>query len=114
MSTPKSVVATPNSQELVTQEKIEPKYIPSQDSIIKPSEVQKVDNYTYIPSQDNIFTKNNSEKAEDKYIPSQVGAKFNKTFDNPCKVYRDQNIFGIKESEYWDGDFGPIFLINLT
>lgn len=38
----------------------------------------------------------------------------NKTFEKPCKVYRDQNIFGIKESEYWDGDFGPIFLINLT
>ena len=72
------VINNPVKQNIVSQE---PKYIPSQDSVIKPTQPSKLDNYTYIPSSENIFAKK-SETQENKYIPSQMGAKFNKTFDN--------------------------------
>lgn len=39
--------------------------------------------------------------------------EYNKTFDIPCKVYKNNEAIGIKESDYWDGDFGPIFLFDL-
>lgn len=43
----------------------------------------KRDNYTYIPSSENVIKPPaKDEKTENKYIPSQLGAKFNKTFDN--------------------------------
>ena len=80
-SEPKTVIEKPVKQEVLTQSLTEARYIPSQNSVIKPTETTKVDNYTYIPSQDNIFNKK-SEADENKYIPSQLGAKFNKTFDN--------------------------------
>lgn len=41
------------------------------------------DNYTYIPSSENVIKPPaKDEKTESKYIPSQLGAKFNKTYDN--------------------------------
>jgi hypothetical protein len=43
---------------------------------------QKRDNYTYIPSSENVLNKIKPEEQINKYIPSQIGAQFNKTFDN--------------------------------
>ena len=40
------------------------------------------DNYTYIPSQENVLNTINPQAQINKYIPSQIGAKFDKTFDN--------------------------------
>ena len=40
-----------------------------------------IDSYTYIPSQENILNNDKMLRTE-KYIPSQIGAKFTKTFDN--------------------------------
>lgn len=58
-------------------------YIPDQAGIkIKPKETVKRDNYTYIPSSENVLKKQNNNTDVNKYIPSQLGAKFNKTFDN--------------------------------
>ena len=37
----------------------------------------------------------------------------NQAFDIPCKVYCNDEAFGIKKSDYWDGEIGPIFLFNL-
>ena len=42
----------------------------------------KRDNYTYIPSSENVIKNDKKEEDINKYIPSQVGAKFTKTFDN--------------------------------
>ena len=42
----------------------------------------KLDNYTYIPSSENVIKKEDAEVSENKYIPSQQGAKITKTFDN--------------------------------
>ena len=55
-------------------------YIPNSTPVQK-KEIQNVkrDNYTYIPSTENIFKKDDKVN---KYIPSQIGAKFTKTFDN--------------------------------
>lgn len=44
--------------------------------------VQRRDNYTYIPSQENILNTIVPQEQINKYIPSQLGAKFTKTFDN--------------------------------
>lgn len=41
-----------------------------------------LDKYTYIPSQDNVLNKTTATNTIEKYIPSQMGAKFTKTFDN--------------------------------
>ena len=41
----------------------------------------RLDTYTYIPSQENVLKKQ-EEPAINKYIPSQEGAKINKTYDN--------------------------------
>ena len=39
--------------------------------------------------------------------------EYNQSFEIPCKVYKNHEALGIKESDYWDGDFGPIFLFDL-
>ena len=39
--------------------------------------------------------------------------ELNKKFDVPCKVYTNEEAIGIKESDYWDGEIGPIFLFDL-
>lgn len=58
-------------------------YIPNMEPAnIKPVQTQKRDNYTYIPSSENIIKKDEKDSDENKYIPSQNGAKFTKTFDN--------------------------------
>ena len=44
--------------------------------------VKNYDNYTYIPSSENILNKETPAMATNKYIPSQVGIKINKFFDN--------------------------------
>ena len=72
------VLAEPFAEKVEIQE---PKYIPNQNSVIKPNQTVKRDNYTYIPSSENVLNKDKKAQ-ENKYIPSQVGAKFNKTFDN--------------------------------
>lgn len=66
----------------------ENKYIPDAKPVTKNAENKeekpaKIDNYTYIPSSENVLKKNNKdENGAEKYIPSQLGAKFTKTFDN--------------------------------
>jgi len=72
------VVETPLVEQQNPQES---QYIPNQDSVIKPNQTEKLDNYTYIPSSENVLNKDKKSQ-ENKYIPSQVGVKFNKTFDN--------------------------------
>lgn len=58
-------------------------YIPSSDPInLEKEERQKRDNYTYIPSSENVLKKKQKQEDVKKYIPSQLGAKFTKTFDN--------------------------------
>lgn len=58
-------------------------YIPASTPLnYAKEEKQKRDNYTYIPSSENILKKNQNPENVKKYIPSQMGAKFNKTFDN--------------------------------
>lgn len=59
-------------------------YIPSSVALNTRKDVktQKRDNYTYIPSSENIIKKNQKSGDTNKYIPSQMGVKFNKTFDN--------------------------------
>lgn len=58
-------------------------YIPSSQPVkIKPTETIKRDNYTYIPSSENLLKKDEKDTNEQKYIPSQEGVKFTKTFDN--------------------------------
>ena len=39
--------------------------------------------------------------------------ELNKEFGVPCKVYKNEEAIGIKESDYWDGEIGPIFLFDL-
>lgn len=59
---------------------------PEQTTNIQPKIQQtraKRDNYTYIPSSENtIQPPTKDENSQNKYIPSQIGAKFTKTFDN--------------------------------
>jgi hypothetical protein len=59
-------------------------YIPSSVALNTRKDVktQKRDNYTYIPSSENVIKKNQKSGDTNKYIPSQMGVKFNKTFDN--------------------------------
>ena len=58
-------------------------YIPNANPAkIKPAQTTKRDNYTYIPSSENVIKTNNNEGDAKKYIPSQKGAQFTKTFDN--------------------------------
>ena len=57
-------------------------YMPKEKSFITQQNIQKRDNYTYIPSSKNLIQKENNKTDEKKYIPSQIGVKFNKTFDN--------------------------------
>jgi hypothetical protein len=65
---------------------VDQKYIPSEAQNFKDSIGNvKRDNYTYIPSSENIFVEANKSKEEfkvNKYIPSQLPGKFQKTFDN--------------------------------
>ena len=58
-------------------------YIPNPKAI-KTQTIQnrKRDNYTYIPSSENIIKNDKNNEETNKYIPSQEGAKFTKTFDN--------------------------------
>ena len=59
-------------------------YLPSQNvgkDVLESAKTNKRDNYTYIPSSENVI-KSDKEQNEHKYIPSQRGAKFTKTFDN--------------------------------
>ena len=59
---------------------------PEQPTKVQPKIQQaraKRDNYTYIPSSENtIQLPAKDENSKNKYIPSQIGAKFAKTFDN--------------------------------
>ena len=58
-------------------------YIPSSNPLnIQNIEKKKRDNYTYIPSSENILKKNQKKEDKQKYIPSQIGTNFSKTFDN--------------------------------
>jgi hypothetical protein len=59
-------------------------YIPSSNpavDVLKQKD-SSLDNYTYIPSQENVLKKATDPAKADKYIPSQVGTKFTKTYDN--------------------------------
>ena len=59
-------------------------YIPSSrvgNDVLQSAKNEKRDNYTYIPSSENVI-KREIDPKEQKYIPSQRGAKFEKTFDN--------------------------------
>lgn len=72
---------------------------------------QKVDNYTYIPSSENIFAKQTKvEEPVKKYIPSQIGAKFTKTFDNSgiSKVLRRADLAEQKAIQTLAGNFNAI------
>ena len=40
------------------------------------------DNYTYVPSSENVIKEEKPKNETNKYIPSQMGANFTKTFDN--------------------------------
>lgn len=76
-----------NPQNIASEETVKPidtnTYIPSPVCTIKqPKQKSKRDNYTYIPSSENVLKKNEKNSDVNKYIPSQEGAKFNKTFDN--------------------------------
>ena len=53
--------------------------MPAREKKVK---TEKRDNYTYIPSSENVLKDETKETDTAKYIPSQLGAKFNKTFDN--------------------------------
>lgn len=58
-------------------------YIPSSNATkIKSPTPVKRDNYTYIPSSENLIKKDEKESDSNKYIPSQQGSQFTKTFDN--------------------------------
>lgn len=58
-------------------------YIPSIKPVdVKPAEPVKRDNYTYIPSSENVIKKDEKDADVNKYIPSQQGSNFTKTFDN--------------------------------
>lgn len=67
---------TPTNQE-TGRTKITPVKTP-----LKPTQPIKRDNYTYIPSSENVIKKEEKETDVNKYIPSQIGANFTKTFDN--------------------------------
>ncbi len=71
------------NQSPIEQEKDNYTYVPNTSPVVKEKEIKsKRDNYTYIPSSDNVLKKNQNFKNTKKYIPSQQGVKFNKTFDN--------------------------------
>ncbi len=96
---------TPNT----TNEKTE-EYLP-QSEVLKETKQTKVDNYTYIPSSENIFAnqKKNEEQVK-KYIPSQIGAKFTKTFDNSglTKALRRADLAEQKAVQILAGNFNGI------
>ena len=79
--------AAPELSQVV--EKSQPSIAPTQSkqtTNVQPKVLQtkaKRDNYTYIPSSENtIQPPAKDENTKNKYIPSQIGAKFTKTFDN--------------------------------
>ena len=76
---PDSVVTKPE----VSVVKDDYNYLPS-TSPVKENKIklEKRDNYSYIPSSENVLKKETKESEATKYIPSQLGAKINKTFDN--------------------------------
>lgn len=83
------IVTDPNSEpsnipEVVEKVQDNYTYIPSSDPVkIKPKTTNKRDNYTYIPSSENVIKKDKENpNGLNKYIPSQRGAQFNKSFDN--------------------------------
>lgn len=51
-------------------------------TIVEATRPVKRDNYTYIPSSENVIKKEEKDTDVNKYIPSQEGVKFTKTFDN--------------------------------
>ena len=96
---------TPNT----TNEKTE-EYLP-QSEVLKETKQTKVDNYTYIPSSENIFAnKKKNEEQVKKYIPSQIGAKFTKTFDNSglTKALRRADLAEQKAVQILAGNFNGI------
>ena len=96
---------TPNT----TNEKTE-EYLP-QSEVLKETKQIKVDNYTYIPSSENIFAnKKKNEEQVKKYIPSQIGAKFTKTFDNSglTKALRRADLAEQKAVQILAGNFNGI------
>lgn len=79
--------------------------------VLKPETNQKIDNYTYIPSSENIFAKQTKEEEPvKKYIPSQIGAKFTKTFDNSgiAKAMRRADLAEQKAVQILAGNFNGI------
>ena len=75
-------------KEDVATKQVEKKYVPNQDpnmELLQKKQEQKdvkIDNYTYVPSSENILNKKEDIQDSQKYIPSQLGAKFTKSFDN--------------------------------
>ena len=61
-----------------------PNYIQNQKKVVKEPVIRNADNYTYIPSSENLIKKEQEKirPENNKYIPSQLGAKINKSFDN--------------------------------
>lgn len=57
-------------------------YVPNQKKVVKEAIVRNADNYTYIPSSENVIKTNKPKTETNKYIPSQMAAKINKSFDN--------------------------------
>ena len=80
-------------------------------SILNQATQEKVDNYTYIPSSENIFAKQvKAEEPVKKYIPSQIGAKFSKTFDNSgiTKALRRADLAEQKAIQTLAGNFSAV------
>ncbi len=78
---PNEVLKTAIAKEEITKDTNT--YIPSsKPANAKPIENVKRDNYTYIPSSENVIPKNEKDTEVNKYIPSQQGSQFTKTFDN--------------------------------
>ena len=81
---------TVEEQQAKPQEQVQPQKTEKQEPTQQTAQTQKVvqtqtvkrDNYTYIPSSENVLNANTPNIQINKYIPSQIGAKFTKTFDN--------------------------------
>ena len=76
---PDSVVTKPEEAVVKDDYNYLPSTSPVKENKIK---LEKRDNYSYIPSSENVLKKETKESEATKYIPSQLGAKINKTFDN--------------------------------
>ncbi len=98
LAEPKNIIPTlandikPENTEPIAANVIEPEYqgimpLPTNKKseelpLVPTKNVKNYDKYTYIPSSENILSKETPAMATNKYIPSQVGIKINKFFDN--------------------------------